>query len=332
MKNRETRPAGFVDLQVNGYLGIDFSAPGLTIDKVRQVVERLRERGTVAFCPTLITSSLELYECNLPILARCLKEPDLTSVLLGLHLEGPFISPDDGARGAHSLEHVQVPSVRLIDRLRKLADDSICLLTLAPERPGALALIDYAVKCGITVSLGHHQADAETIRRACDLGAAASTHLGNGISNMIPRHPNPLWDQLDEERLTAMLITDGHHLPASFIRVTVRVKGVGKVVVVSDSASLAGFPAGEYDCMGQKVVLEPGGRIWNPVGRHLVGSSACLLDCMNYLAGLGLFNESDLWQLGFHNPLALIRKSIRSAPASERVVWKDGRFEAGASE
>jgi N-acetylglucosamine-6-phosphate deacetylase len=155
--------------------------------------------------------------------------------------------------------------------------------------------------------------------------------LGNGISNLIPRHPNPLWDQLDEERLTAMLITDGHHLPASFIRVAARVKGVGKLIVVSDSAPLAGFPPGDYQCMGQKVVLEPGGRIWNPVGQHLVGSSACMLECMNFLAGLGVFSESDLWQVGCHGPLALIRKSIRSSAASVPVVWKDGQFEVGTS-
>jgi len=331
MKKPQTHPAGFVDLQVNGYLGIDFSALDLTIDKVRQVAERLRERGTVAFCPTLITSSEELYESNLPLFARCLKEPDLAGVILGLHLEGPFISPDDGARGAHPLQHVQAPSVRLLDRLRKLSDDSIAILTVAPERPGALALIDYAVKCGIVVSLGHHRADAETIRRACDLGAVASTHLGNGIMNMLPRHPNPLWDQLDEERLTAMLITDGHHLPASFIRVVTRVKGAGQLIVVSDSAPLAGFPPGEYDCMGQKVVLEQGGRIWNPVGQHLVGSSACMLECMNFLAGLGVLTESQLWQVGVDNPLALIRKSVPASPASEPVVWKDGRFEVAGS-
>jgi len=329
MKNRAKQPAGFVDLQVNGYLGIDFSAPDLTIDKVREVVERLGERGTIAFCPTLITSSLELYEVNLPLFAKCFKEPDLAGVLLGLHLEGPFISPNDGARGAHALEHVQAPSVRFLDRLRDLSQDTISILTVAPERSGALALIDYAVKAGITVSIGHHQADAETIRRACDSGAVSSTHLGNGISNLIPRHPNPLWDQLDEERLTAMLITDGHHLPASFIRVVTRVKGAGRLIVVSDSAPLAGFPPGEYDCMGQKVVLEPGGRIWNPVGQHLVGSSACMLDCINYLAGLRVLSESELWQVGFHNPLGLIRKSIRPSPGQERVVWKEGRFEVG---
>jgi N-acetylglucosamine-6-phosphate deacetylase len=330
MRKQETRPAGFVDLQVNGYLGIDFSAPDLSVDKVRQVIERLRDRGTVAFCPTIITSPWELYETNLPVFTRCLKERDLTAGLLGLHLEGPFISPDDGARGAHPVEHVQIPSVRLLERLRKLADDSISILTVAPERPGALALIDYAVKCGMVVSLGHHHADAETIRRACDLGAVASTHLGNGIANLIPRHPNPLWDQLDADRLTAMLITDGHHLPASFIRVVARVKRASKVIVVSDSAPLAGFPPGAYDCMGQRVVLEPGGRIWNPRGQHLVGSSACMLECMNHLASLGVFSESELWQVGFHNPLAIIRKSIAGSMTSERVVWKGGRFEVGA--
>ncbi|MFB3903125.1 MAG: N-acetylglucosamine-6-phosphate deacetylase [Acidobacteriota bacterium] len=330
MKNRGSKPAGFVDLQVNGYLGIDFSTADLTIEKVRHVVERLRERGTIAFCPTLITSSLDVYESNLPVFARCIKERDLSEVLLGLHLEGPFISPEDGARGAHPLDYVQAPSVRLLDRLRKLADDHVSILTVAPERPGALALIDYAVKCGITVSLGHHRADGETIRRACDLGAIASTHLGNGIGNLLPRHPNQLWDQLDEERLTAMLITDGHHLPASFIRVVVRVKGSRRLIVVSDSAPLAGFPPGNYDCMGQQVVLEPGGRIWNPKGQHLVGSSACMLECMNHLASLGVLSEPELWQVGFHNPLGLVRRSMGSLPVSERVVWKEGRFEVEA--
>lgn len=331
MKNQEERPAGFVDLQVNGYLGTDFSAPGLTAEKVRRVVERLRERGTMAFCPTLITSSPELYASNLPVLAGCLKEPDLADVLLGFHLEGPFISPDDGARGAHALVHVQLPSVRLLDRLRRLAQDNIVLLTVAPELPGALALIDYAIKSGITVSLGHHHADAETIRRACDLGASASTHLGNGISNLVARHPNPLWDQLDEQRLTAMLITDGHHLPASFIRVVLRAKGVDRVIAVSDSAPLAGFPPGDYDCMGQEVVLEPGGRIWNPVGQHLVGSSACLLDCMNHLAVLADLTETELWGIGYYNPLALIGRSPRVSAISERVVWRDRRFEVGGN-
>ncbi|RPI22549.1 MAG: N-acetylglucosamine-6-phosphate deacetylase [Acidobacteria bacterium] len=327
MKNQEHQPRGFVDLQVNGYLGIDFSSSGLTVQKVREVVERMRERGTVGFCPTVITSSLELYENNLPVLARSLAQADLASALLGIHLEGPFISPEDGARGAHPVAHVQPPSVRLLDQLRKLAKDRISLLTVAPEQTGALALIEYAVKSGITVSLGHHRADTETIRRACDVGAQASTHLGNGISNLLPRHPNQIWDQLDEERLTAMLITDGHHLPASFIRVVAKVKGASKLIVVSDAAPLAGFPPGKYECMGQQVVLEEGGRIWNPVGQHLVGSSACLLECMNHLAGLGVFREQELWQVGFHNPLGLLKVKDFKSPPDVRVVWRNDRFE-----
>lgn len=314
-------------MQVNGFLGVDFSSFGLTATKIRDVTRELQKRGTVAYCPTIITSSMELYEANLPVLAQSLKEPYLERAILGLHLEGPFISPEDGARGAHPRDHVLAPSTRVLDHLRKLAQDRISILTVAPERPGALTLIDHAVKAGITVCLGHHLADAETIRRACDAGAQASTHLGNGIANMLPRHPNPLWDQLDEERLIAMLVTDGHHLPASFIRVVAKVKGIEKLIVVSDATSLAGFPPGEYDCLGQKVVLEEGGRIWNPVGQHLVGSSACMLDCMNFLAGLQIFSESNLRQIGFQNPLELLKIKDYEAPPEVRVIWRNERFE-----
>src|SRR5262245_42703257 len=112
---------GFVDLQVNGFLGIDFSAPGLDLGQVRRAVFALRERGTVAFCPTVITAPMEVYEQNLPVLAKAMSEPDLYPHLLGIHLEGPFISPRDGARGAHPARHVQLPSIPTYDRLLELA-------------------------------------------------------------------------------------------------------------------------------------------------------------------------------------------------------------------
>jgi len=320
---------GFVDLQVNGFLGIDFSAPGLELGQFRSVVFALRERGTVAFCPTVITAPMDVYEQNLPVLAKAMSEPDLSPHLLGIHLEGPFISPRDGARGAHPARHVQLPSIPTYDRLQDLAAGQISLFTLAPELPGAEELIRYVRSIGPTVSLGHHLADRNAITRACDKGAVASTHLGNGIPNLLPRHPNPIWDQLDEQRLSAMLIVDGHHLPDSFVRVVVRGKTSRRVIVVSDAAPIAGLPPGNYETLGQEVVLEQSGRIWNPRGDHLVGSSACLLDCMNHLASLNLLSETELWQVGYHNPLDLIRKELDPHLFANLpdIIYRNGIFE-----
>ncbi len=319
---------GFVDLQVNGYVGIDFSAPGLTLEGVRRVTQALVRRGTIAYCPTVITAPAEVYEQNLPVLARAMDDPELSPHLLGIHLEGPFISPLDGARGAHSRELVRSPDIAFYQRLRELSANRITLVTLAPEQDGAETLIRYIVATGAVVSLGHHLGNGDDIARACDAGAKVVTHLGNGIPGYLPRHPNPLWHQLDEDRLTAMIIADGHHLPASFARVVRRVKTPGRLIVVSDSAPIAGLPPGSYTTLGQEVTLEPSGRIWNPRDQHLVGSSACLLDCMNWLASVTSLSEAELWQVGFHNPLKLTGKQLNENNLTHLpdIFYRDGRF------
>ncbi len=319
---------GFVDLQVNGYAGVDFSGPDLSVQRIREAVGSLVDRGTVAFCPTVITSPVEIYERNLPLLAQAMDEPDLKPHLLGIHLEGPFISPEDGARGAHNLKHTRLPDAGLLDTLLSWSDDRVSLVTLAPELPGALELIPRVLEAGAVVSLGHHLAGREVIAGACDQGAAVSTHLGNGIPNVLPRHPNPILDQLDENRLAATIITDGHHLPDSFIRVVFRQKTPERVIVVSDSAPIAGRPPGVYETLGQKVVLEESGRLWNPEGDHLVGSSSCLLECMNNLADIGILSEGELWTVGWRNPLELLGLDLNDDRWSglPDVILRDGRF------
>jgi N-acetylglucosamine-6-phosphate deacetylase len=301
-------PPGWVDLQVNGFAGIDFSAPGLTVEAVQRVAEELASRGTAAFCPTVITSPIEVYEQNLPVLAEAASRSGSGAIILGIHLEGPFISREDGARGAHSRDSVQLPNVDLFRRLDDLAGGRVVLLTLAPELPGAPDVITAATELGVTVSLGHHLASETEISRACDCGARAVTHFGNGIPNLLPRHPNPLWSQLAEPRLTLMLITDGHHVPASLIRVAFQCRGVERTVVVSDAAPVAGLPPGRYRTLGQEVELEPSGRLWNPVGKHLVGSSASMRECMAFLQSLGLTDDAGRQKVGRENALALIRR------------------------
>jgi len=297
---------GFVDLQVNGYGGVDFSSADLTVDAVRQVADALRERGTAAFCATVITSSADTYQHVLPVLAQAVELPDLQGCLLGVHLEGPFISPEDGAVGAHPRDCVQLPGVEAFDRLYDLLAGHLRLFTLAPEQPGAPAVIRRAVERGVRVSIGHTLADADAVRAAVREGATLSTHLGNGCPNRLHRHHNPLWAQLAAEELSAMIITDGHHLPPEFVKTVLAAKGPERVIVTSDAAPVAGCPPGEYALWGTRVRVEPGGRIANLNADTLAGSSATMRECAAWLSSLGCLDDAEVVKVTQSNGLGLM--------------------------
>jgi len=324
--------SGFVDLQVNGYAGVNFSSDTLTLDDVLAVTHTLARRGTLAFCPTVITSSDAVYRHALPVLAAAMRDSRSQGRLLGIHLEGPFISPADGAVGAHPVEFVRPPSVDEFDALYRLAEGRVALLTLAPELPGAVDLIRRAVSLGVAVSIGHTLADGPAVRAAVEAGARLSTHLGNGCPNLLHRHHNPIWPQLAAGELSAMLITDGHHLPPEVIAAFLAAKGPGRTLVTSDSAPAAGCPPGEYAFFGTRALLEPSGRLRNLERDTLAGSAAAMLDCMNFLASLRLLSEAELWRVGRDNPLAALGKTasgIAVLPPEARPVLVNGRFRLG---
>jgi len=318
---------GFVDLQVNGFGGINFSSTALTSEEVYQAVAALGRRGTQIFCPTVITSAPEVYRQALPILARAMQDPALQDCLPGIHLEGPFISPVEGAVGVHPAQYVQPPSLAVFDELYRLAEGKIALLTLAPELPGAIDLVRHAVRLGVRVSIGHTLAGERAVRAAVEAGARFSTHLGNGCPNQIHRHLNPIWPQLASARLSAMLITDGHHLPPPVISSFLAAKGVGRVIVTSDASPLAGCAAGEYTIFGSRVLLEPGGRLRSMERDNLAGSSSTMLECMNYLASLCLLGEEDLWRVGCDNPLAALGRTRDSLPGPDLVRFDGTQFQ-----
>jgi len=293
---------GWVDLQVNGYAGVDFSNPDLSAEQVLRTAALLRERGTRAFCPTVVSAAPLTYRRVLPALAEAVQACDDGS-LLGIHLEGPFISPIDGARGAHPLAHVRPPSLQAFDELYRLARGRIRLLTLAPELPGALELLRHAVGMGVRVALGHTLAGSREIWAAAEAGASLATHLGNGLPLSIPRHANPLWPLLACPALSAMLITDGHHLPPDFVRVVLALKGLGGVIVTSDASPAAGLPPGDYHFFGTPARLEPDGRLHSPQSGTLAGSSALLAGCLAWLEAQGLLDAPALRQVGRENAL-----------------------------
>jgi N-acetylglucosamine-6-phosphate deacetylase len=309
--------ACLVDLQVNGYAGVDFSSPALTIDQVLQAAQNLRRQGTALFCPTIVTAPWEVYTHVIPLLAQAKLvlanlDYNVYAQISGIHLEGPFISPVDGARGVHDLSSIRPASISDFDALLRLSSGTLRLLTLAPEIPGGLELVQHASSLGILVGLGHTLASADVIHEAVAAGARFSTHLGNGLPATIHRHHNPLWAQLTEPALYAMLIADGHHLPAEFVRVVIAVKSMGGVIVTSDAASPAGLPVGDYSFCGKNVRLDQGGKLYDPLTGYLAGSSANLSQCLGWLSGLGIMPH-DLDRLCRQNALVLLGSSPYSA-------------------
>jgi N-acetylglucosamine-6-phosphate deacetylase len=319
------KPSGFIDLQVNGYGGVDFSKPGLTLDAVRQVADTLRKQGTAGFCPTVCTAPETVLRENLTVLGAACEDAELEQTVLGIHLEGPFLSLE--SRGAHPLDCLRRPDLDFMKRCMDWASGHIRLLTLAPELDGAPTVIEWAVGQGIRVSLGHHMAGQASLTAAVRAGAVACTHLGNGISPNLPRHPNPLWMQLAEDALTAMFITDGHHLPPDYIKVAWRAKGPDRFIVVSDVSPLAGLPPGAYRFLGGDCRVMPDGRIVSADERQLAGSASTLLACMNNLSSQLNLDEETLWRVGFHNPLKLLGETesrVRHLPAP--VCFENGVF------
>lgn len=300
---------GFVDIQVNGLMGINFSLPGLTVDDIGKATRYLMDSGTVAYCPTIVTGPMEMYRTNLAALARARRDPELAGHIPGIHLEGPFISPEPGACGAHQPQYVRAPSIEEFELFMEWSEDGISILTLAPERPGAIELIKHASGRGVVVSIGHHWSGIADMEKAVAAGAVCCTHLGNGIPNMMHRHDNPLWYQLSTDELWATFITDGHHLPPALIKTALRAKTLDRFIVISDAASLAGMPPGVYDDFGKEVVVEPSGRISCESTGTLAGSHSTMLECMNHLASLKILSEADMWKVGCSNPMRLLGKS-----------------------
>lgn len=301
---------GFVDLQVNGHRGVDCTDADLDEAKVADLVRALVADGTAILLPTLITAPVATYERNLPIIARALADPAIATHAPGIHLEGPFLSPEDGARGAHDGTLMRDGDPAFLDRCMAWADGRIRMLTVAAERPGNLALIRHAVNLGITVSLGHQLAKADDLARAADAGATCLTHLGNGMPKLVQRHANSFLDGLAEDRLHATFIGDGHHLPFPMLKLALRAKGLERSILISDAAAPAGLPPGRGRSLGNDVLIQGDGKLVNPVTGYLVGSSCTLRQIVNVTRrGLAL-SDDDVAILAVRNPARLIGLSI----------------------
>lgn len=304
---------GLFDIQVNGAHGVDLQDGDITADKLWQITQWLRRYAVTQWLPTLITAPLEALEegCR-RIAAACAEHRQLARAIPGIHVEGPWISPEEGARGAHPKEHCRKPAFKDFQRLQKAAGGMLRYITVAPDLPGALPFIRHVTDAGVRVSLGHHKAEAEIIAGAADAGAVMCTHLGNGIPSNLHRHKNPIWPQLAEDRLAASLIADLIHLPAEVLRVFARVKGRGHTILVSDAVHLTGTAPGTYELFGSRVEVHANGKI-SLLGTDLyAGSGEFLLAGVENAARYTDLGLEGAWEAACASPAKLLGVDLHS--------------------
>jgi N-acetylglucosamine-6-phosphate deacetylase len=271
---------GLVDLQVNGYGGDDVNHEAPEPETIISLSRKMIAMGVTTYLPTVITAAEGRITAALQAIAEARRRSSLVANAVPyVHVEGPSISPSDGFRGAHPMEHVRPPSVAEFDRWQEASGGLVGMVTLSPHFEGSEAYVSVLTARGVHVALGHTDASTEEIHGTVNAGARLSTHLGNGIASLIPRHSNVLWPQLAEDRLTATLIADGHHIPADMFKVMVRAKGFDRCILVSDTVALAGMPPGTYTApVGGRVELLANGRLSLAGTEFLAGAAVPLKD------------------------------------------------------
>lgn len=310
---------GLVDLQVNGYAQHDLNDGTVTPERVLALTELMLALGTTTYLPTLVTAS----EANITAGLVAIREARARYPLVAraapfVHIEGPFISVHDGPRGAHPAAHVRNADIAEFERWQAASGGLVGLLTLSPHSDAAIALVRHAAGQGVHVALGHTDATPEQIHAAAAAGATLSTHLGNGASAMLPRHPNVIWAQLADDRLTATLIGDSHHLPADTLKAMLRAKGLHKALLVSDVVSPGGLKPGIYhQTIGGRVELGANGRLGPPGTPYLAGAALPLADDVARTIGMTGLSLSEVLGLATRNP--------------GRFAGGRGRLEAGAT-
>lgn len=276
---------GLFDLQVNGYAGVDFNDVGLTAQAMDTALEAMLHDGVTGCLPTLITATPAKLLERFAALDAAVRDSRLGPVMVpGYHLEGPFLNASDGYHGCHPRAAMTDPVATLPGELEARLSRPILLLTIAPERTGAIPAIRHWSGLGKTVAVAHSAAGFEVIRAAADAGLTLSTHLGNGLPQMLPKLDNTLLAQLAEPRLTACLIADGIHIPKEALRALIALKGPKNCILVSDAVVAAAMPAGAYSFAGMEVHLQDDGRVLQPSGSGLAGSALRLDQAVRNLA------------------------------------------------
>jgi N-acetylglucosamine-6-phosphate deacetylase len=305
---------GLIDNQVNGFAGVSFGFGGgdLTLEDVRKATRYLWKYGVTTYLPTLTTNDSEIFVKNLEILKKAKEDVALLGSIPGFHLEGPYISPVDGYRGAHPLKFVRKPDWNEFMQFHDASGGNILQVTLAPEVEGAMGFITNCRETNIVVAIGHHNASMWHVTEAIDRGAQIATHLGNGCANNINRHVNPLWSQLSDDRLSVTIICDGFHLLPEQIRVFYKVKGPMKTIITSDVTSYALLPPGNYhNSEGETIELTREGMLRNEEHNYLYGSASPISKGIGHIMKVTGCSLGEAIQMGSTNPATIYRLTDR---------------------
>jgi N-acetylglucosamine-6-phosphate deacetylase len=300
--------AGFVDIQLNGFAGVNFSDPELDPDKAISVLPAIWKTGVTTFCPTLITNSIDQLAQNFRVLEKARRlDARFAQSVPCYHLEGPYLSPGE-AHGAHDPALMRSPDWDEFSRLQEAAGGNIAIVTLAPELPGACDFIRRARAAGMIVALGHSDGSPEDIHKATEAGAELSTHLGNGCAAYIHRHQNPIWAQLASDQLKVSLICDGFHLPPDLVRVIYSVKGIHRIILITDAVHVANLPPGRYSLVGLEIELLPSGKVVAVNRQHLAGSALSMNRAVTVFEKFAGVSLCDALQAATANPGKLLRR------------------------
>lgn len=306
----------YFDLQVNGYAGLDFNGDALDPDHLERICNLLTAQGVGGILATIITDSIPVMEQRLQRLARVLLDrPVLHQVIRGIHIEGPFINPASGYRGAHPLDAIVPADAETMQRLLTAAKGFVCLVTLAPECDPELRVTRMLADRNVVVSAGHTDASLQHLHAALDAGLTMFTHLGNGCPSSFPRHDNIVQRALSlRGHLWLCFIADGAHIPYFALKNYLDLAGLERSIVVTDAIVAATLGPGTYRFgrweleIGQDLIAR------SPDNSHLVGSTITMPASFHNLTSVLKLSQSQALLLLERNPYEALRRALRISP------------------
>jgi len=311
------RTPGLVDLQVNGFAGVDFNSGTITAAELDRALETMLATGVTTCLPTIITAHPHELEERFRALDAAVNGSRLGSLMCpGYHLEGPFLNPSAGYSGCHPPEAMTTATADLVAHLEGQLSRPILMVTLAPEVEGGIALAGKLAQMGKVVAIGHSAADFETVAAAADVGATLSTHLGNGLPQQMHKLVNPLFAQLAEDRLMAGFIADGIHIHPKALKSLIRAKGFERSILVTDAVVAAGAAPGRYSFAGMPVDLAADGSVRQPGGASLAGSALKLDDAVRNVVAWGIATPEEAVAMASTHALACIADVLAKAGIS----------------
>ena len=321
-KTRKTQ--GMLDLQVNGFGGIDYNNSNLDPEDFEKSLQKMLATGVTSCLPTLISASETHLKSCFQALEKGRQNSELAqTMVIGYHLEGPFLSPEEGSRGCHPAEVMRGADLDYFEQLQEAAGGMIGMVTVAPEIEGTLSFIEQLSSKGIIVALGHTSAGIDLIRQAADCGAVLSTHLGNGTASMLSKHDNPILAQLSEDRLSASFITDGYHLSREQLQLYLRAKGPDRTILVTDATSAAAAAPGVYGLGPMTLERQQEPVALSPDTGRPAGSAVTLDQCLQNVINWFDLSLEDAISWASDNPRKILGNSSSENEFSNQWInWK----------